>query len=554
MNCQTRQSSLRRYIGVAMLAAGILALAMSYFATPVSADAPTHGESNDCFGGALSSDPIHCEVFEWAHNEGVIDVDAVYRAGKALYIYLTQADRLDDAALQKMLDKSREIARRTGEYECVLDSLLCGSGVVSASRLDIPGYILPKSSVYQTIEVFPDGAEARRSSPGWQVFQQFWPEAEAGAGGATGTEGDFDISEVDRTNFPTLTGNCNSPLVTGLYADCRRWENHPGLGIASGYADTWNDKAYVYVKAGVGDEAPKTALMNAQPDYYTEDRLVVVAVLHDFEELWRWSLVLDRFANSSGNTLGITHIELGFNTLGGLGKDRKYVFPLEDAPDLTDYIREHEGFADGLRWRLIIQVETLDFEQTVAGLPRLLRQLEIPESAVGLIFEKKHHLAERGYAQLGESLEPSAGNVDLAETGGGLDFGPVSWWVWVSTAVGVLAAAGLVGVFAIRLRATSKRILGQAPSSGRTGGGLCHQAACHLKAWSCGLNYVQRGNAIGCPHLTDRIGWPSPAAGSQAANPQLENGTAYRQLRPSTRVRPTLDFVINRQAQPPMYT
>ena len=128
MKSQTRQASFRGYVGAAILFTVALALAMFYVASPVSAqepdstetDTPTHGESSDCFGGALSSDPIHCEVFEWAHNEGVVDVDAVYRAGKALYIYLTQTEELDDAARKKMLAKSQEVAQRTGEYECVL--------------------------------------------------------------------------------------------------------------------------------------------------------------------------------------------------------------------------------------------------------------------------------------------------------------------------------------------------------------------------------------------------------------------------------------------------
>ena len=405
MNCKTRKGLLRRHIGAAWLLTA-LAFSAACLASPASVDGPARGESDDCFGGALSSDPIHCEVIEWAHNGEVIDVDAVYSAGRALYIYLTRTSSLDDAARQKMLSKSREVARRTGEYECVLKPRLCGSGVLNGPD---GGYILPRSSVYQTIEVFAGGAGARRSSPGWQVFEQLWPEVTGVVGEAGGGDDEFDISGVDRTNLPTLKGNCGSVFVddADLYVVCRRWERHPGLGIANFYDDTWNDKVYVYVKARAGEAAAKiaaakTTLMNSQPEDFTKDSLVVVAVPHDFEELWRWSLVLERFANSSGNTLGITFAELGFNELGGLGKDRRYLFPLEDAPDLTDHVLEREGFPDGLLWRLIIQVETLEFEKTVAGLPRLLRQLEIPESAVGLIYEKEHVLSERGYPEPGE--------------------------------------------------------------------------------------------------------------------------------------------------------
>ena len=159
------------------------------------------------------------------------------------------------------------------------------------------------------------------------------------------------------------------------------------------------------MKAVTGEQearvaAAKAAVLSKNPGFYTDDQVVVVAVPHDFQELWRWSLVLDRFANSSGNTLGITHVELRFNWLLGIDEDQRYLFPSEDAPDLTSYIREHEGnVADGLRVRLIIRVETFDFEKTVAGLPRLLKQLEIPDSAVGLILEQNHRIARRAQAE-----------------------------------------------------------------------------------------------------------------------------------------------------------
>ena len=87
---------------------GVLILAMS-----------CQGRSSDCFGGALSSDPIHCDVFDWAHNEGVIDVDVVYRMGNSLYIYLTQTDRLDEATRKKMPGKSQGwIAERVITTTC----------------------------------------------------------------------------------------------------------------------------------------------------------------------------------------------------------------------------------------------------------------------------------------------------------------------------------------------------------------------------------------------------------------------------------------------------
>ncbi|MYD36284.1 MAG: hypothetical protein F4X20_04575 [Dehalococcoidia bacterium] len=169
------------------------------------------------------------------------------------------------------------------------------------------------------------------------------------------------------------------------------------MDIASYTGNTSDGKQHYAVKVALGeDEATKIAeakrlLMAQQPDFFTDANLVVTSAPHDFEELWRWSLILERFANSSGNTLGIAQVDLGFNWLGGLGQDRKYVFPLEDAPNLDDYRRENGGFTDGSRTRLIIQVATFEFDKTVAALPRLLKQLKIPESAVGLIYEVQDH-------------------------------------------------------------------------------------------------------------------------------------------------------------------
>ena len=48
----------------------------------------------DCFGGALSADPLHCHVLEEAHNAGIIEVDAIYGVARGLFIFLTQGERL----------------------------------------------------------------------------------------------------------------------------------------------------------------------------------------------------------------------------------------------------------------------------------------------------------------------------------------------------------------------------------------------------------------------------------------------------------------------------
>ena len=42
---------------------------------------------------------------------------------------------------------------------------------------------------------------------------------------------------------------------------------------------------------------------------YDDDQLVMIPVKYDLKELRQWTLVLDRFAVSSGNTIGITGAE-----------------------------------------------------------------------------------------------------------------------------------------------------------------------------------------------------------------------------------------------------
>ena len=101
-------------------------------------------------------------------------------------------------------------------------------------------------------------------------------------------------------------------------------------------------------------------------------------------------------------------------------------------------------------------METLEFEKTVAGLPRLLQQLEIPESAVGLIFEKRHVLAERGAPAPLAFSDSSVGNVTLSQSGGGVSVGAWPWWTWAAAALAVLAVTGLGGLVVFRLRSAAK--------------------------------------------------------------------------------------------------
>ena len=76
------------------------------------------GPSDDCFGGALSDDALHCYVLQKAHDEGIIVVDAVYRGGKVLFVYLDQTNYVEVGGKQNQAIReiAQEYPRDTGEF------------------------------------------------------------------------------------------------------------------------------------------------------------------------------------------------------------------------------------------------------------------------------------------------------------------------------------------------------------------------------------------------------------------------------------------------------
>ena len=219
-----------------------------------------------------------------------------------------------------------------------------------------------------------------------------------GAGQDPGSDG-FDISDVDVTNFPVLRGNCGEIMGgNGTYDSCLKWERNPDIRIA-GWQST--DKAYVQVKIPNGDDsqiaAAKSAVIQSKKRGLNEDNVEIIPVNHDYEELWRWSIILDRFARSSGNTLGITSAQLGYN-INRYAGEPAVVWPLNDIQEAHDNRPE---------WRTIIHLQTLDVPGTAAALPQLLSQLSIPVDAVGLIVEEVFTPPSRWNVEPGQ--RPSAG-------------------------------------------------------------------------------------------------------------------------------------------------
>ena len=227
--------------GMKWLAGSIALFLMALvFTGTTHADAPP----GRCWGGILSESPLHCHVLEEAERDGIIEVDAMYRAGTELFVYLDQTEPVGDDVYQYMQRKAQARVRAVGGDDCVLEERGCSGGIFWFNP--IKGYILPYLDIetdYVDIELKHGRAEARRSEPGWAAFQQVWPSVAAGAGGASGATGSsgFDVSGVDTTNFPTL--ECSRADESHRDGTSCRYalEYFPGIGIAGMRSDYGKD-------------------------------------------------------------------------------------------------------------------------------------------------------------------------------------------------------------------------------------------------------------------------------------------------------------------------
>ena len=374
--------------------ATILAALVAIFAvTPVSAQEPTATPTpdasseagvdsvpappGDCWTGALSADPLHCYALEETQRDGHIAVEGLYEAGRVLYIFFrdfrltgTRAE-LDDILKQN----AREFTIQSPErvfYDFTIHR--CSSGDHQDTYLDCMlsytfdhGSFHPWSSDYDNIYLAPGGADARRSRPGWASWRQVWP------GTVSGASDSFDVTGVDLTNFPEV--ECEFPHDS---QGCAMSKLYPGFGIA-GWNGDLNSKLYIQVKATPGEEANVEAALRAEfirqygPGGDGGDNTVIVPVKYDYAELWRWQLVLNRFALSQGNTIGITGAVVAPNW----NPYEEAVFPLSGLVEATP--------DDYSEYRQTVHVWAIDAQRVVNALPTLLPLLGIPVDAVGVV-------------------------------------------------------------------------------------------------------------------------------------------------------------------------
>ncbi len=159
--------------------------------TPGSASTPMSAiETGDCWGGALSAEPMHCYVIEQAEAEGVLEVEGLYDdGGGTLYIFFNYLKEVDSWLFRELgqyffVKGSEFVKRWPDQATYVQDYTLWSSRMV------------PQSIPYNVIILRTGGAEARLQMGGWASWTQVWPKVSDRT--VEYVPDSFDVSEVRR--------------------------------------------------------------------------------------------------------------------------------------------------------------------------------------------------------------------------------------------------------------------------------------------------------------------------------------------------------------------
>ena len=379
---------------------------------------PTEPPLGDCFGGALSGDPMHCYVLEQAQAAGLIDILGVYvdDGDGTVYVSLSQA-RLSAEMVEFADEQSYAFydAWPRLTHPDVYWRLACGE-----SRMNWPDcYLTPHRRWYEDGYLFlsppaayggfvmlvPGAADGLHQVRGWASWRQLWPRVSArqGAGGR-GTDGGpaFDVSDVDVTNFPDM--DCSREITSV----CDQWKKLPDVGIAGFHWSVNSNDHYTWyfqVKNPPADEAELEALKDRlAPCHdvigdctYTDERgatwrryneatttVEIIPVKYDYRDLWRWKTILKRFAVSAGNTLGIMDARVDSTKWRPNNYDTMYVngVPWAGESGVTEY---GLGLPAHTRETIVVGARELQRQRVADALPALLPLLGVPVDAVGIV-------------------------------------------------------------------------------------------------------------------------------------------------------------------------
>ncbi len=369
----------------------------------------------DCYGGALSEDPIICYVVKRAEAEGLIDVLGVYEGGEGGYhqLYVSIRQELTQEFVgfslgtmytfyqnwPELLPKEKYAPTLGRPCTAFPNCYLLAKWQRNRAAWD-QRRLLPAPTRYQWAQFVPGGEPGRRDVPGWASWRQLWPPASAQQGAATRDAGGgpaFDVSDVDVTNFPEIDVNVCARELSNQ--SCGWWLRLPDVGIAGFHGARGR---YYQIKNAPTDEAGLEAIKRrinpcydvvGQCRYTDEDgrtliannrsttTLEIVPVKYDYRDLWRWAIVLRRFALSAANTIGVIDAGVWWNqkSQGGL-----VIWPAVFLNGLTGVTKN-----EAAEIRETIMVITRGDQQVVVNaLPTLLPLLGIPVDAVGVVYRQ----------------------------------------------------------------------------------------------------------------------------------------------------------------------
>ena len=365
----------------------------------------------DCFGGLLNQDPLHCYALEQAQKRKLIDIERIYDSDGVLFVSLRQDGQVGRNVYNFLKAKSSEFYDRWPEHVPYLDRdiySLClrhlghsyrqcylETGLVSSG--------LPKATGYDDIRFHTGGETARYLRPGWASWRQVWPPGVSGDDGSPLT---FDVSDVDMSSFPSF--GCPEKVVPpfDVYAGniCSRdfevaesvvawrgkyvqYKNPPEdeaalnaikeiilpcynkVGPCTWYATTTE------IVSSVGRDRKVETNTKVTSESSTAIEMVIIPVKYGPVELAKWAVILDRFALSGGNTIGVTAAEVDFNTIRDEQLDP--MWPLDSLRPANE-----DAFSE---LRKTIVVWGMNSQRIADALPTLLPLLGIPVDAVGLV-------------------------------------------------------------------------------------------------------------------------------------------------------------------------